>query len=122
MQTVYILKNCIKCYKALVSLYKNPDMSTVITIVGKKQSKILLLDKRVKEFPFIVNTLPTTTGLIPKKAKVLPLRIFLQLKNKPTSGKKINRINRINRIKQKCNKTQIQKVQNNDGSVEIILN
>jgi hypothetical protein len=42
---------------------------------------MLLLDKRVKTFPFIINTLPTSIGLIPKIAKVLPLDLFLRIKN-----------------------------------------
>ena len=114
MQTIYILKNCIKSYNALVNLYKTPHMSTVIVIVGKNQSKHLLLDRRVKEFPFIINSLPTTIGLIPKKSKVLPLSLFLSLRN------------HRNRLKQKRNlptkKNTIQKIETSDGGIEIILN
>ena len=57
MQTVYLLKNCKKSFDALIKLYNSADMSTNIIIVNKFQSKILLLDKRVKSFPFIINTL-----------------------------------------------------------------
>ena len=49
-------------------------------IVDEKQAEILLLDKRVNKFPFIINTLPTSIGLIPKIAKVLPLEMFMMLK------------------------------------------
>ena len=82
MQTVYLLKNCIKSYNALKKLYTNPDISTNIIIVNKMQSKILLLDKRIKKFPFIINTQATNLGLIPKISRVLPLELFLSLKNK----------------------------------------
>ena len=58
MQTVYLLKNCIKCYRALIKLYNKPDLSTNIIIVNKNQAKILLLDKRINSFPFIINTQP----------------------------------------------------------------
>tara|TARA_B100000287_G_scaffold372280_2_gene370817 strand:+ start:105 stop:590 length:486 start_codon:yes stop_codon:yes gene_type:complete len=82
MQTVYLLKNCIKSYNALKKLYTTPDISTNIIIVDRIQSKILFLDKRVKKFPFIINTQPTNIGLIPKTSRVLPLELFLSLKNK----------------------------------------
>ena len=80
MQTVYLLKDCYKSYSALKKLYNFPDLSTNIIIVDNEQSKILLLDKRVKKFPFIINTLPTNLGLIPKIAKVLPLEMFMVLR------------------------------------------
>ncbi len=80
MQTVYLLKDCYKSYTALKKLYNFPDLSTNIIIVDKEQSKILLLDKRVKKFPFIINTMPTNLGLIPRIAKVLPLEMFMMLR------------------------------------------
>ena len=80
MQTVYLLKDCYKSYLALKKLYNFPDLSTILIIVDKEQGEILLLDKRVKKFPFIINTLPTSIGLIPKIAKVLPLEMFMMLK------------------------------------------
>ena len=80
MQTVYLLKDSYKSYNALKKLYVYPDLSTNIIIVDEEQAKILLLDKRVKKFPFIINTLPTNIGLIPKSAKVLPLEMFMMLK------------------------------------------
>lgn len=82
MQTVYILKDSYKNYKALIKLYNSADLSTNIIIVNKFYSKILSLDKRVKTFPFIINSLPTNIGLIPKFAKVLPLDLFLQINTK----------------------------------------
>lgn len=81
MQTVYLLKDSRKSYKALMHLYSSADLSTNIIIVNKFYAKILLLDKRVKSFPFIINTLPTGIGLIPKIAKVLPLDLFLQIRS-----------------------------------------
>jgi hypothetical protein len=55
------------------------------------------LDKRVKTFPFIINTLPTNIGLIPKIAKVLPLDLFLHIqgtkKPKPIKEMKYKNIN-----------------------------
>ena len=94
MQTVYLLKNCKKSFDALIKLYKSADMSTNIIIVNKFQSKILLLDRRVKSFPFIINTLPTNLGMIPKIAKVLPLEYFIKLNknNKPPINKKQSKI------------------------------
>lgn len=80
MQTVYLRKNCPKSFEALIKLYTKPDMSTCIIVVNKFQEKILLLDKRVKSFPFIINTLPSNIGLIPKVARVLPLEYFMKLK------------------------------------------
>lgn len=80
MQTVYLLKNCSKSYKALINLYNEPDISTNIIIVDKYQARLLYLDKRVKAFPFIINTSPNNIGLIPKIASVLPLEWFMRLK------------------------------------------
>ena len=79
MQTVYILKNCLKSYRALMLLYKNPDISTNIIIVDEFYYKVLKLDRRVTRFPFIINTAPTNTGLIPSVARVLPLDLFIDL-------------------------------------------
>lgn len=81
MQTVYLLKNSRKSYNALLQLYASADLSTNIIIVDKFYARMLLLDKRVNSFPFIINTLPTNIGLIPKVAKVLPLDLFLQIRN-----------------------------------------
>lgn len=81
MQTVYLLKDSRKSYRALMQLYSSADLSTNIIIINKFYAKILLLDKRVKSFPFIINTLPTSIGLIPKFAKVLPLDLFLQIRD-----------------------------------------
>jgi hypothetical protein len=80
MQTVYLRKNCPKSFEALIKLYTKPDMSTCIIVVNTFQAKILLLDKRVKSFPFIINTLPSSIGLIPKVARVMPLEYFMKLK------------------------------------------
>jgi len=80
MQTVYLRKDCPKSFEALIKLYTKPDMSTCIIVVNKFQEKILLLDKRVKTFPFIINTLPSSIGLIPKVARVMPLEYFMKLK------------------------------------------
>lgn len=80
MQTVYLQTGCYKCYNALRKLYSYPDLSTNIVIVDKNQAKILLLDKRVNKFPFVINSLPTSIGLIPKIAKVLPLEMFMMLR------------------------------------------
>lgn len=80
MQTVYLRKDCPKSFEALIKLYTKPDLSTCIIVVNKFQAKILLLDKRVKSFPFIINTLPSSIGLIPKVARVLPLEYFMKLK------------------------------------------
>ena len=89
MQTVYLLKDCYKSYTALKKLYNFPDLSTNIIIVDKEQSKLLLLDKRVKKFPFIINTIPTNLGLIPRIAKVLPLEMFMMLRKFEETQQKI---------------------------------
>jgi len=81
MQTVYLLKDCASSYKALKTLYSSPDLSTNIIIVDNEQAQILLLDKRVKKFPFIINSLPTQIGLIPKSSQVMPLSVFMMLKD-----------------------------------------
>lgn len=98
MQTVYLLKDSRKSYKALLQLYSSADLSTNIIIVNKFYARILLLDKRVKTFPFIINTLPTSIGLIPTVAKVLPLDLFLQIsdskKNKQVKEMKYKNVNK----------------------------
>lgn len=93
MQTVYILKDSSKSYRALLQLYNSAELSTNIIIVNKFYAKILLLDKRIKNFPFIINTLPTSIGLVPKHARVLPLDLFLQIRN--SSSKKTKSIKEI---------------------------
>lgn len=121
MQTIYLLKDCIRSCNALFKLYKKPDISTNIIIVSKKQSKILLLDKRVREFPFIVNSLPTNIGLIPKYSRVLPLQLFITLKKKYNNLKKQKpqTIKGTKPIKKLASKCTIKKDQ--DGSVEISI-
>lgn len=79
MKTVYLLKNSPKSFKVLLKLLKMGDIMTNIIIVDRFYAKILRQDKRVKEFPFIINTLPTAKGLIPKIAKVLPFRVYIQI-------------------------------------------
>ena len=152
MQTVYLLKDCYKSYLALKKLYNFPDLSTILIIVDKEQAEILLLDKRVKKFPFIINTLPTSIGLIPKIAKVLPLEMFMMLKkfhetnvhqnrvlNIPTvtntviqnpvktailnrSRKNNQMINNKHKNKHKTRPPLIRTVKEDDGSINIILN
>lgn len=143
MQTVYLLKDCYKSYNALKKLYSHPDLSTNIIIVDKEQARILLLDKRVKKFPFIINTPPTNLGLIPKIAKVLPLEMFMMLKkfndyqdkkqcrmiNVPTQSvlvknkTKVQRpINNFYKPRSTKSKPLIKTVKDSDGSVNIILN
>lgn len=119
MQTIYILKNCVRSYSALVKIYKSPNLTTSIIFVGKKHAKILLLDKRVKEFPFIINTLPLSNGLIPKSSKVMPLRLFISLR----SQYQRLRERRTERPRKKiAPKNTITKIESSDGGVEIILN
>jgi hypothetical protein len=126
MQTIYLIKNCYKCYLALIRLYKTPDLSTAIVIVDTKQAKILLLDKRVKKFPFIINTLPTSIGLIPKIAKVLPLEMFMMLKkfyeNVPKNVPKNVLVNKPKLVTRRNIKANITTIKEKDGSVNIILN
>ena len=126
MQTIYLVKNCYKCYLALIRLYKTPDLSTAIVIVDIKQAKILLLDKRVKKFPFIINTLPTSIGLIPKIAKVLPLEMFMMLKkfyeNGPKRLPKRLPKRKTKLVTRRNNKANITTYKEKDGSVNIILN
>tara|TARA_B100000287_G_scaffold428731_1_gene480636 strand:+ start:6255 stop:6716 length:462 start_codon:yes stop_codon:yes gene_type:complete len=152
MQTVYLLKDCYKSYLALKKLYNFPDLSTILIIVDKEQAEILLLDKRVKKFPFIINTLPTSIGLIPKIAKVLPLEMFMMLKKfhetnvhqnrilniptvtntfsqEPVKTANLNRsrknnqiINNTHKNKHKNRPPLIRTVKEDDGSINIILN
>ena len=91
MQTLYILKNCLKSYRALMLLYQNPDISNNIIIVDSFYYKVLKMDNRVTKFPFIINTAPTNTGLIPNIAKVLPLELFIDLTGETNIPKKIKR-------------------------------
>ena len=121
MQTIYLLKDCIRSRNALFKLYKRPDMSTNIIIVNKRQGKILLLDKRVRQFPFIVNSLPTNIGLIPKYSRVLPLNLFIALKKKYSNLKK-QRTEKIQERKpsKKLHKNCIIKKEE-DGGVEISI-
>ena len=139
MQTVYILKDCIKSYRALMLLYKNPDMSTTIIIVDEFYYKVLKLDQRVTRFPFIINTAPTNTGLIPSVARVLPLDLFIDLSgdyvhsdkkpkknkiitHKPISEKK-NRLRNIYRNKVIPPTKGVPVIRKtSDGGVNIVLN
>jgi hypothetical protein len=86
MRTVYLLKNCPKSFGVLLKLVKMGEITTNIVIVDKFYSTILKRDKRVKSFPFVINTFPTIRGLIPKIAKVIPFRMYFtkcKLKCKP---------------------------------------
>ena len=94
------------------------------------------MDKRVKKFPFIINTLPTSIGLIPKIAKVLPLEMFMMLKkfyeNVPRQmasthqNYKSNTTPRMTTAKMskvaKMSKPIIKTIKEKDGSINIILN
>jgi len=139
MQTVYILKDCLKSYRALMLLYKNPDISTNIIIVDQFYYKVLKLDQRVTRFPFIINTAPTNTGLIPSVARVLPLDLFIDLsddyfrenkkpkKNKIVAPKhgseKKNRLRNIyrNKVINPAKGVPIIR-KTSDGGVNIVLN
>jgi len=126
MQTIYLLKGCNRSHQALISLYNFPDISNNIIIVDKLQSRILLLDKRVTKFPFIINTLPTSTGLIPEIAYVLPLKIFLKFHRhynqtetvKPKYSRRIHNMYTKPKI---LNKPIIKRINKSDGGVEIRL-
>ena len=124
MQTVYLLKDCYKSYNALKKLYSYPDLSTNIIIINREQARILLLDKRVKKFPFIINTLPTNLGLIPKIAKVLPLEMFMMLKKfndyKNKKQGKILNVSTQNVLVQ--NRQKLKRPINNFYKPEAILN
>ena len=90
MKTIYLLKNSPKSFRILLKLVKMGDITNNIIIVDRFYSKILRRDKRVKEFPFIINTLPLSNGLVPKIAKVLPFRIYIQLIQSNKPNKKLN--------------------------------
>ncbi|MBA45786.1 MAG: hypothetical protein CMB31_04285 [Euryarchaeota archaeon] len=137
MQTVYILKDCLKSYRALMLLYKNPDISTNIIIVDKFYYKVLKLDNRVTRFPFIINTAPTNTGLIPSVARVLPLDLFIDLSDPfINKDKKKNKVIKNKQIYEK--QARLRSVYRNrvltpakgvpiirktsDGGVNIVLN
>ena len=90
MKTIYLLKNSPKSFRILLKLVKMGDITNNIIIVDRFYSKILRRDKRVKEFPFIINTLPLSNGLVPKIAKVLPFRIYIQLIQSNKPNKKMN--------------------------------
>ena len=124
MQTIYLKKGCKSCLAALVNLYRNPDLSTNIIIVNNLQSKILLLDKRVKKFPFIINCLPTNIGLIPRRAKVLSLEIFLKLKKSRRQRQVDKREQKIYKEELQYNKKnefKVKKVREPDGGIEISI-
>jgi len=89
MKTVYLLKNSPKSFSVLLKLVKIGDITTNIVIVDSFYSKILRKDKRVTEFPFIINTLPSYNGLIPKIAKVLPFRLYIQIINNKNGQNKM---------------------------------
>jgi hypothetical protein len=143
MQTVYILKDCLKSYRALMLLYKTPDISTNIIIVDEFYYKVLKLDNRVTRFPFIINTAPTNTGLIPNVARVLPLDLFIDLSqpenvfNFPKKKKKTKKTYNIPSVHDKQKRLQdfykSKKVsrpikgvpiirKTSDGGVNIVLN
>ena len=139
MQTVYILKDCLKSYRALMLLYKNPDISTNIIIVDKFYYKVLKLDNRVTRFPFIINTAPTNTGLIPSVARVLPLDLFIDLSDPFVNKDKRKKKNKVIMNKPMSDKqTRLRNVYRNrvltpakgvpiirktsDGGVNIVLN
>jgi hypothetical protein len=94
MKTVYLLKNSPKSFGLLLKLVRMGDITTNIIIVDKFYAKILKKDKRVKEFPFVINTLPTLKGMIPKIAKVFPFNMFMYNFNLFNKQKKNNCFNR----------------------------
>ena len=104
MKTVYLLKNCRKSFNVLLKLVHMGDITTNIIIVDKFNSKILKKDKRVKEFPFIINTLPTINGLIPKFATVMPFRVYFAHYRFSKYGK-FNSLNKFNSFNQQLPRT-----------------
>ena len=104
MKTVYLLKNCRKSFNVLLKLVHIGDITTNIIIVDKFNSKILKKDKRVKEFPFIINTLPTINGLIPKFATVIPFRVYFAHYRFSKYGK-FNSLNKFNSFNQQLPRT-----------------
>ena len=148
MKTVYLLKNSPKSFRVLLKLVKIGDITTNIIVVDRFYSKILRKDRRVKEFPFIINTLPMANGLIPKIAKVLPFRIYVQIMkmkmnmkmpikryNYNTKTKSFNKkgrtitynfttknnIPKVNIPRVTCKKPTIKAIKQKDKSVNIIL-
>jgi hypothetical protein len=107
MKTVYLLKNSPKSFGVLLKLVKMGDITTNIIIVDRFCSKILRQDKRVKEFPFIINTLPTARGLIPKIAKVIPFRVYIQFINMNKNKLFTKQTNNRDYIKNSFNKSRI---------------
>jgi hypothetical protein len=107
MKTVYLLKNSPKSFGVLLKLVKMGDITTNIIIVDRFYSKILRQDKRVKEFPFIINTLPTARGLIPKIAKVIPFRVYIQFINMNKNKLFTKQTNNREYIKNSFNKSRI---------------
>jgi len=107
MKTVYLLKNSPKSFSVLLKLVKMGDITTNIIIVDRFYSKILRQDKRVKEFPFIINTLPTARGLIPKIAKVIPFRVYIQFINMNKNKLFTKQTNNRDYIKNSFNKSRI---------------
>jgi hypothetical protein len=92
MQTVYLLQGCKTSSNALYKLRRAPDMTTLIVVVPENQKKILLLDKRVKTFPFIINTPPNRQGLIPIRAVVMPFDKAVKVSQGIFSNKSTNKI------------------------------
>jgi hypothetical protein len=109
MKTVYLLKNSPKSFGVLLKLVKMGDITTNIIIVDRFYSKILRQDKRVKEFPFIINTLPTARGLIPKIAKVIPFRVYIQFINMNKNKLFTKQTNNRDYIKNSFNKNSFNK-------------
>jgi hypothetical protein len=144
MKTVYLLKNCPKSFGALLKLVKMGEITTNIVIVDKFYCKILKKDKRVKQFPFIINTFPTIKGLIPKIATVIPFKFYLA-NLKYARNKCINNRNKYSplynydrtitykppilqknpkkpvSVKKFCKKPIIKAVKQKDESINIIL-
>lgn len=144
MKTVYLLKNSPKSFSVLLKLVKMGDITTNIIVVDSFFSKILKRDPRVKKFPFVINTLPTSKGLIPKIAKVLPFNMFVYNFNFFNKQKKLNKcynkqkkmnkcfnsgriitykppLNRSPKLKSTYKKPVIRTIKQKDKSVNIIL-
>ena len=144
MKTVYLLKNSPKSFSVLLKLVKMGDITTNIIVVDSFFSKILKRDPRVKKFPFVINTLPTSKGLIPKIAKVLPVNMFVYNFNFFNKQKKLNKcynkqkklnkrfnsgriisykppVNRSPKLKSTYKKPVIRTIKQKDKSVNIIL-
>ena len=104
MKTVYLLKNSPKSFGVLLKLVKMGDITTNIIVVDSFFSKILKRDPRVKKFPFVINTLPTSKGLIPKIAKVLPFNMFVYNFNFFNKQKLFNKQKKLNKCYNKQKK------------------